>query len=92
MRITKRVDVENIDVGRSQGEVLQERGEHVPRVEEQEGDHEVEDVGRDQGDDEREEDLVLEKVLKDEDAVGELVLDGFDGDEDRCEKEVADPS
>lgn len=61
----------------------------MPRVEEEERDNEVEDVGRDQGDDEREEDLVLEEVLEDEDAVCELVLHGFDSDEDGCEEEVA---
>lgn len=54
----------------------------MPWVKEQERDDEVEDVGRDERHDEREEDLVLEEVLKDEDTVGELVLDGLDGDED----------
>lgn len=61
----------------------------MPWIEEEEGDEEVEDVGRDEGDDEREEDLVLEEVLDDEDAVREFVLHGFDGDEDGGEEQVA---
>lgn len=63
----------------------------MPGVEEEEGHHEPEDVGRDEGDDEGEEDLVLEELADGEDGVlVELVLDRLYGDEDGGEHEVSE--
>lgn len=91
MGVAEGVDVEDVNVGGCQGEVLQEGGEHVPWVEEDEGDDEPEEVRRDQRHDQREENLVFEEVGDVEEVVGELKLDRLDRDEDGGEHEVADP-
>ena len=43
--VAEGVDVEDVDVGWGEEEVLEEGGEHVPGVEEEEGDDEPEEVG-----------------------------------------------
>lgn len=63
----------------------------MPGVEKEEGHHEPEDVGRGEGDDEGEEDLVLEEIGDGEGGVlVELVLDRLYGDEDGGEHEVSE--
>lgn len=89
MGVAEGVDVEDVDVGGGEGEVLEEGGEHVPGVEEEEGHHEPEDVGRDEGDDQGEEDLVLEELADGEGGVqSEFVLDRLHGDKDGGKHEV----
>lgn len=46
MGVAKGVDVKDVDVGRCEKEILDEGGEHVPRIKEEEGDDEPKDVGR----------------------------------------------
>lgn len=88
--VAEGVDVEDVDVGGGEEEVLDEGGEHVPGVEEEEGGDEVEEPGGGHGDDEGEEDFVGEEEGDGEVGVQrELGLDGFDGDEDGGEEEVA---
>lgn len=62
MGVAEGVDVEDVDVGRGEEQVLDEGGEHVPGIEEQERHDEPEDVRGGQGDDQRVKDLVLENV------------------------------
>lgn len=57
----------------------------MPGIEEHETRDKVEHVGRKHGDDERDEDSVREQEAEGEGVLGELSLDGFDGDEDRSE-------
>lgn len=90
MGVAEGIDVENVDVSWRQEKVLDEGGEHVPGVEEEEGDKEVEDVGGEQGDDEREEDLVLPNVGDGEGVGRDFGLDGFNCNEDGCEHQVSD--
>ena len=87
MRVAECVHVEDIDVRRRHEEVLDEAGEHVPGIEEEEGDDEVEEVRRGHADDEGAEDGVLEQ-LRDLEAVCHLGLDCLDSDEDGGEHEV----
>ena len=69
---------------------MDEAGEHVPGVEEEDAADEVEDVGRGQRDDQAEEVLVREEQTEGEAvAAGDLDLHGADRDEDRGEEEVA---
>lgn len=49
-RLTERVNVQNVGVGRSHEKVLEEAGKHVPRVEVHERRDEVKTVGGDKGD------------------------------------------
>lgn len=81
MRVAESVNVEDVDVGRREEQVLDERGEHVPGVEEEEGDDEVQDVCTGHGDDEGEEDFVGEEDGEAEVFALELLLHGFDRDE-----------
>lgn len=59
--IAKCVDVENVDVGRSQKEVLDEACQQVPRVKEEDGNDDPEDIGRNEGEDDIPEERVLEQ-------------------------------
>ena len=59
--VAEGVDVEDVDVCRSEEEVLQEAGGHVPGVEEEDGGEEVEEPGGAHADDEGEEELVGEE-------------------------------
>lgn len=87
--VAKGVDVENIDVGRSEEEVLEETREHVPRVEEQEGDDKVEEVCRGHRYDEGEEECVGEEVAELEAlVVFDFGLYRLYGDEDGREQEI----
>lgn len=52
MGVAEGVDVENVDVGRSEEKILDKGREHVPRIEEQEGYDKPEKVRRCKGDDE----------------------------------------
>ena len=88
MRVAKRVDIQNVDVRGRQKEVLEERGEHVPRIEEQERHDKVQDICTRHGDDEGGEDGVFEQV-GDVEAVFRFCLHGFDGDEDGRKHQVA---
>ncbi len=45
MGVAEGVDVENVDVGRRKEQVLNKGGKHVPRVKEEERDHEPENIG-----------------------------------------------
>lgn len=68
----------------------------MPGVEEEEADDEPEDVGREEGDDEREEEIICEEIFDMEAAwmCGDVDLDGTDGYVDRGEHQVghdADP-
>jgi hypothetical protein len=58
--VAEGVDVEDVDVGGGEEEVLQEAGGHVPGVEEEDGGEEVEEPGRAHADNEGEEELVGE--------------------------------
>ena len=87
--VAEGVDVEDVDVGGGEEEVLHERGDHVPRVEEKDAGDEVEEVCRGHGDDERAEDGVREELGEADSAVClDLLLHGFDRDEDGGEEEV----
>lgn len=86
--VAEGVDVEDVDVGGRQEEVLQEAGGHVPWVEEEERGEEVQQPGRAHTDDEGEEELVREEHGEREAAGVDLFHDGLDGDEDRGEEEV----
>jgi hypothetical protein len=44
VQVAESVDEENVDVGREKEQVLDERGDHVPRVKEHDGRNEVETV------------------------------------------------
>jgi hypothetical protein len=68
---------------------LDEAGGHVPGVEEEDGGEEVEEPGGAHADDEGEEELVCEEHGEGEAAFVDLFHDGFDGDEDGGEEEVA---
>lgn len=88
--VAKGVHIEDVDVGGGEEEVLEEGGEHVPGVEEEDRGDEVEEPGGGHGDDEGKEDFVGEEEGNGEVGVQrELGLDGFDGDEDGGEEEVA---
>ena len=80
--VAEGVNVEDVDVGWGEEEVLDEGGEHVPGVEEEDGHDKVEDVGGDHADDEGEEERVGEEEVDGEVVQGELCLDGLDRDED----------
>lgn len=86
--VTEGVDVEDVDVGWGEEEVLEETGEHVPGVEEEDGGDEVEEPGGAHGDDEGAEEFVGEELGEGEAVFGDLLLDGFDRDEDGGEEEV----
>jgi hypothetical protein len=60
----------------------------VPRIQEEERHEEVEDVGGEERDDEREEELVLEELVDGKVFELDLRLDGFDRDEDGGEDQV----
>jgi hypothetical protein len=46
VRVTERVDIDNVDVSWGQEKVLQEAGEHMPWIQEEEADDKVKDVCR----------------------------------------------
>ena len=87
--VAEGVDVEDVDVGGCEEEVLNEGCYHVPGIEEHDARDEVEDVGRAHGDDKREEDVVRKEEADGEDLLFELVLYRLDRDEDGGEEEVA---
>lgn len=62
MGVAEGVDVQDIDVGRCEEEILDEGGEHVPWVEEEERHDKPQHVCRGQRNDEGVEDLVLDDV------------------------------
>ncbi len=76
--VAEGVDVENVDVGWGQEEILDERCEEVPRVEEEEGYDEPEDIGGDKGEDEVAEELILEYLDEFEFRLLSLDLDRSD--------------
>ena len=88
--VAEGVDVEDVDVHGREEDVLKEGGKHVPRIQEEETHGEVENVCREEGDDERVEFFVGEEDGGGEMAVGAIdgLLDGFDDDEDGGEGEV----
>lgn len=87
--ITEGVDVENVDICRCEEEVLEERGEHVPRIKEHEGSDEVEDIRARHRYDQGQEKRVREEHAKSEVVVLlELGLHRLDGDEDGSEHEI----
>ena len=83
MGVAEGVDVEDVEVGGREEEVLHEGGDHVPGVEEEDAGDKVKDVGASHGDDEGKEDFVREEQGEAEAAVlGDFCLHAFDGDED----------
>lgn len=64
------------------------RGEHVPRVEEQKRYNEPQDVGREKGYDQSEEQLVLEQICNMEGFVADLRLYRHYRDENRCKDQI----
>jgi len=68
---------------------LKEGGGHVPRIEKDDGNDEVEDVSRCHRHNQGEEELVCEKVGKGESFLFNLSLNGFHSDEDSGKHEVA---
>ena len=89
MSVAEGVDVEDVDVGGSQEEVLDEAGSHMPGIEEEDRGEEVEKPSRAHADNQREEELVREKHGEGEASLIDLLHDGLDSDEDRGEEEVA---
>ena len=89
MGVTEGVDVEDVDVGGSQEEVLDEAGCHMPGIEEKDRGEEVEKPCRAHADNEREEELVCEKHGEGEASLIDLLHNGLDRNEDRGEEEVA---
>lgn len=86
--IAKGIDVEDVDVGRGQEEVLYKAGEHVPWIEEEDGGDEVKDVGRQHRKDECPKESVCEEIREGEAAGSHLCLHRLDRDEDSGKHQV----
>ena len=89
MSVTEGVDVQNVDVGRREEKVLEEGGGHVPRIEKDDGNDEVENVSRCHRHDQGEKELVCEKIGKGESFLFNLGLNGLYSDENSGKHEVA---
>lgn len=87
--VAEGVDVEDVDVGGSQEEVLDEAGCHMPGIEEEDRGEEVEEPSRAHADNEREEELIREKHGEGEASLIDLFHDRLDSDEDGGKEEVA---
>ena len=57
--IAEGIDVEDVDVGWRQEEVLNERGDQMPRIEEEYRGNNPEDVGGEEGDDQSDKESIL---------------------------------
>lgn len=89
MSVAEGVDVKDVDIGRGEAEILDERSEHMPWVEEQERHYEPKKVCRSQRNDQGIEDLVLDDIYPVKLIRCQFRLDGFDGDKDRGKHQVA---